>query len=46
MPKDGQRSITIKESIYDKIADRAEKEKRSVANMAELIFEKFLENES
>lgn len=46
MPKECQRSITIKETIYNEIAKRADKEHRSVANMAEFIFTKFLEMKS
>jgi len=44
LPKDGQRSITIKESIYDEIEKQANSEHRSVANMAELILTKYLES--
>lgn len=44
MPQEGQRSITIKESIYDKIQKEAIQQHRTVANMAEFIFEKFLES--
>jgi hypothetical protein len=44
MPKDGQRSITIKESIYDQIEKKAIQEKRSVSNMTEYIITWFLEN--
>ena len=45
MPKEGQRSTTIKESIYDKIEKKAEQQHRTVANMIEFILESFLENE-
>ena len=46
MPNEGQRSITIKEPIYDKIEKQAEKEHRSVANMVELAITKYLEKEA
>ena len=45
MPQEGQRSITIKESIYDKVKRMADQEHRTVANMAELILLQYMENQ-
>jgi len=45
MPKEGSRSTTINEEIYEKVKNKADQEKRTVANMIEVLLEKALELE-
>lgn len=45
MPTEGQKSITVKESIYDKAKKKADKEHRSVSNIFEFALMQYLESE-
>ena len=42
MPRDGWQSVALPDALYSKLEKRAEKEKRSVSNMAQVIIEEAL----
>lgn len=42
MPREGWQSVALPDSLYARLEKRADKEKRSVSNMAQVIIEEAL----